>query len=149
MVETCRDTVTSFENILVEVFGMDSFGGPPEIRTGLGENAIIDHYFEKGRDSYKLRLAMREVQKRLNEANEKYRNANERIDELKGKLNAANEKYKSLTAQSLSVRDQLKAENEKLRGELRTCESRLQSENPSSGKWAGGFDFSVDGTEIG
>ena len=114
-----------------------------------GENAIIDHYFEKGRDSYKLRLAMREVQKRLNEANEKYRNANERIDELKGKLNAANEKYKSLTAQSLSVRDQLKAENEKLRGELRTCESRLQSENPSSGKWAGGFDFSVDGTEIG
>lgn len=116
----------------------------------LGENAIIDHYFEKGRDSYKLRLDKREIQQRLNEANIKYRSANERIDELKEKLSAANEKYKIATAQGANTRDKLNAEIEQLRSKLTDYESKLKVNVAlGSSEPTGVFDFSVDESEVG
>lgn len=91
----------------------------------LGQDAIVDHYFQKGRDSYKLRLAKRDLQIRLNEANMKYRSANERINELKDRLNEANVKYKEATGQAAQNQERMRAEIASLKAELAECKAKV------------------------
>ena len=106
----------------------------------LGEERIIDHYFEKGRDSYKLRLAKREVQQKLSEANRKYREANIRIDALKSKLEAANENYRKATADYSALKEKHIAELEQLRSQL---EKARASTDISFTEDSLAFDFSI------
>lgn len=113
----------------------------------LGQDAIVDHYFQKGRDSYKLRLAKRDLQKRLNEANMKYRSANERINELKDRLNEANAKYKEATGQAAQSRERMRAEIASLKAELDECKAKVSRvsvpNNEAHPERALGLDFSL------
>lgn len=129
----------------------DTFNATPThwfIHSGeLGQDAIVDHYFKKGRDSYKLRLAKRELQQRLNEANMKYRAANERINEIKERLAVANAKYKKVTDQAIQNRESMRAEIEALRAELPECKAGVSSVSVSNNETyperAMGLDFSL------
>ncbi|MCK7546201.1 FkbM family methyltransferase [Marinobacter bryozoorum] len=113
----------------------------------LGQDAIVDHYFQKGRDSYKLRLAKRDLQTRLNEANMKYRSANERINELKDRLNEANVKYKEATGQAGQNRERMRAEIASLKAELAKCKAEVSGvsapNNEAHPERALGLDFSL------
>lgn len=128
----------------------DTFNATPThwfIHSGeLGQDAIVDHYFQKGHDSYKLRLAKRELQQRLNEANMKYRAANELINEIKEKLTVANAKYKEATGQIAQNRERMKAEIASLKAQLAECKaegSRVsESNNEAHPERALGLDFS-------
>lgn len=107
----------------------DTFNATPThwfIHRGeLGQDMIVNHYFHKGRDSYKLRLAKRELQQKLNEANMKYRAANELINELKEKLTVANEKYKVATGQAAQNLERMKSELISIKAELAECKAEV------------------------
>ena len=113
----------------------------------LSQDAIVDHFFQKGRDSYRDRLAKHELQQKLNDANAKYRAANERIDELKEKLDVANRKYKEVTIWSSQERDKMKADITSLKEKLAAYKTSIsnfpESDSIVHPERALGLDFSL------
>ncbi|WP_062374960.1 FkbM family methyltransferase [Halomonas sp. KX33721] len=123
-----EDDFEALHTILVELGYVywDTFNATPTHcfihRDELGEDQIIDHYYSKGKDSYKLLLQLRQTKDQLNSANLKYRDAIARIDTLKQKLSDATaarqktaEQYSVLKEKYVAVVERLKAQIERLR----------------------------------
>jgi len=151
-------TETDFEtlhNIVVKLGYVywDTFNATPTHwfihKAEISEDALIDHYFEKGRDSYKLRLAKRELQEKLDQANQKYRNANLQINELKAKYEAANNKYNASTAKFSETRDILDKEIKLLKNQLAVLEKERSNICARPDFSVGEFDFSIQNDNQG
>lgn len=145
----------ALHNIVVELGYVywDTFNATPTHwfihKDEVGEDTLIEHYFEKGRDSYKLRLAKREIQEKLNQANKKYRSANLQIDELKVKCNTANEKYRAVTAKFNETKTMLDAEIKQLKSQLAAFENKQPVIKPSTDVTMPEFDFSIQNDREG
>lgn len=81
----------------------------------LAEEKLVQHCFDNGRSTYKHLSTVNLIKEDLNNANEKYRHANEQISLLKNKLAAANEKYRLVTSDYQVMKDKLSSEIEQLR----------------------------------
>ncbi|WP_409523329.1 FkbM family methyltransferase [Nitrincola sp. MINF-07-Sa-05] len=112
----------------------------------LAQSDMINRYFEIARDLYKFRAVKSEIEQKLSDANKKYRNANERIEELKEKLNSANEKYREFTKHAREVSDRLNKEVSILRVEILSLKKQclpVLSINGSHPERDIGLDFSL------
>ena len=139
----------ALHNVVVELGYVywDTFNATPTHwfihKDEIGEQTLIDHYFEKGRDSYKLRLAKRELQEKLTQANLKYRSANLQIDELKVKCDTANEKYRAVTAQFSETKSRLDTEITQLKNQLAAFENKQPVIQANTDVTMPAFDFSI------
>jgi len=88
----------------------------------LTQNQKLQHLsFQTARQDYRSVIQVAGLRNKLDEANHKYRRANNNIAELKTKLNSANEKYRSASERVNELKQSLTAE----RGLYQTSEQAL------------------------